>query len=139
MENSTSRTISRGSTMSRREIYKIFTNKNGRRILVVNNLVEVDKCEDLKREDFDAIFINIAHRAYEENSLTLGPSTGRLRLSSFAQARATSLRLHTYFVQRLNSRSSVCRVTTAPYTSARYSAMPSREQRYYRIFLIKLQ
>lgn len=69
MENSTSRTISRGSTMSRREIYKIFTNKNGRRILVVNNLVEVDKCEDLKREDFDAIFINIAHRAYEENRL----------------------------------------------------------------------
>lgn len=66
---SMSRNISRGSTMSRQEIYKISANKNGRRILIVNNLLEVDKCEEIKREDFDAIFINIAHRAYEENRL----------------------------------------------------------------------
>lgn len=69
MENNTPRTISRGSIMSRQEIYKIVTNKNGRRILVVNNLLEVDKCESIQKEDFDAIFINIAHRAYEENRL----------------------------------------------------------------------
>ena len=50
---SMSRNISRGSTMSRQEIYKISANKNGRRILIVNNLLEVDKCEEIKREDFD--------------------------------------------------------------------------------------
>lgn len=49
----------------------IVTNKNGRRILMVNNLVQVDNEPAIKSDDFDAIFINIAHRAYEENRLII--------------------------------------------------------------------
>ena len=49
--------------------YEIVTNKNGRRILVINRMLEVDKEDELHDEDFDAVFINIAHRAFEENRL----------------------------------------------------------------------
>ena len=49
--------------------YNIVTNKNGRRILVVNRLVEIDKEESISEDSFDAVYINIAHRAYEENRL----------------------------------------------------------------------
>ena len=51
--------------------FYIVTNKNGRRILMVNNLVQVDHEPTLSGDDFDAIYINIAHRAYEENRLII--------------------------------------------------------------------
>ena len=63
--------ISHNSNVNDTDIYKIITNKNGRRILVVNHLIEVDACEQIQSEDFDAVFINIAHRAYEENRLII--------------------------------------------------------------------
>lgn len=50
-------------------IYKIVTNSNGRRILIVNKVLDVDRTPELHDDDFDAIYINIAHRAYEENRL----------------------------------------------------------------------
>ena len=53
------------------EKYHIVSNTNGRRILVVNKLLEIEKTPELAQNDFDAIFINIAHRAYEENRLIL--------------------------------------------------------------------
>lgn len=49
--------------------YDIITNPNGRRILVLNRMLEVDKANDINDEDFDATFISVAHRAYEENRL----------------------------------------------------------------------
>ena len=52
-----------------RNVYNYVNNKNGRRILVVNQLLEVDKVSEIAADDFDAIYINIAHRAYEENRL----------------------------------------------------------------------
>ena len=51
--------------------YHIVSNKLGRRILMINNLVQIDQEPDIKADDFDAIFINIAHRAYEENRLII--------------------------------------------------------------------
>ena len=55
--------------MEKKEIYKIVTNVKGRRILVVNQLLDVDRTPELHDADFDAIYINIAHRSYEENRL----------------------------------------------------------------------
>lgn len=51
--------------------YHIVSNKLGRKILMINNLVQIDQEPDIKADDFDAIFINIAHRAYEENRLII--------------------------------------------------------------------
>lgn len=41
-----------------RKPYEIVSNVNQRRILVINDVVDVEKEEDLQFEDFDAIFIN---------------------------------------------------------------------------------
>lgn len=40
--------------------YQIKTNKNGRRILVLNQLVDIEKEDDIAFDDFDAIFLNIS-------------------------------------------------------------------------------
>ncbi|MDE6493236.1 MAG: hypothetical protein K2O66_05075 [Bacteroidales bacterium] len=39
--------------------YQIITNNNRRRILVINDVVDVDRKADLAFEDFDAVFINV--------------------------------------------------------------------------------
>ena len=49
--------------------YTFVTNSRGRRIIIVNSLLNVAQNNELDGEDFDAIFINIAHRSYEENRL----------------------------------------------------------------------
>ena len=49
--------------------YSFVTNSRGRRIIIINRLINVDQANELDDEDFDAIFINIAHRTYEENRL----------------------------------------------------------------------
>ena len=49
--------------------YSFVTNSRGRRIIIVNSLLNVAQNNELDDEDFDAIFINIAHRSYEENRL----------------------------------------------------------------------
>lgn len=49
--------------------YTFVTNARGRRILIVNRLINVDQTSELDDEDFDAIYINIARRSYEENRL----------------------------------------------------------------------
>ena len=49
--------------------YTFVTNSRGRRIIIVNSLLNVAQNNELDDEDFDAIFINIAHRSYEENRL----------------------------------------------------------------------
>ena len=49
--------------------YEIVTNRKGHKILVVNRILNVDMEDQLQYDDFDAIFINVAHRAYEKNRL----------------------------------------------------------------------
>jgi len=49
--------------------YQIITNVNGRHILIINKLIDIDREPSLHDEDFDAIYINISHRSYEENRL----------------------------------------------------------------------
>lgn len=51
--------------------YSIVTNSRGRRILVVNNLVNIENLDELEDSDFDAIYINIAQRTYDEYRLIL--------------------------------------------------------------------
>ena len=48
---------------SKEKKYDIVTNPNGRRILVLNRMLEVDKVTEINDEDFDATFISVAHRA----------------------------------------------------------------------------
>jgi hypothetical protein len=57
--------------MGKTERYTIITNDNGQRILVVNELVDIEREDELQDSDFDAIFINISHRSYEENRLVV--------------------------------------------------------------------
>lgn len=57
------------SPAERRRRYSIVTNSRGRRILVINALINISETDEVKDEDFDAIFINVAHRSYEENRL----------------------------------------------------------------------
>ena len=49
--------------------YQIITNVNGRHILIINKLIDIDREPSLHDEEFDAIYINISHRSYEENRL----------------------------------------------------------------------
>ncbi|MCH5236326.1 MAG: hypothetical protein J1E95_00820 [Muribaculaceae bacterium] len=49
--------------------YKIVTNSRKRRILVVNRMVNPGQIDELENEDFDAIFLNVANRTYEETRL----------------------------------------------------------------------
>ena len=49
--------------------YTFVTNSRGRRIIIVNSLLNISQHDELEDEDFDAIFINVAHRSYEENRL----------------------------------------------------------------------
>ena len=51
--------------------YTIVTNNRGRRILVVNRLLNIKLTPELTDDSFDAIFINIAHDTYEENRLII--------------------------------------------------------------------
>ena len=49
--------------------FAFVTNSRGRRIIIINRPVNVGKVSELDDEDFDAIYINIAHSSYEENRL----------------------------------------------------------------------
>lgn len=49
--------------------FAFVTNSRGRRIIIINRPVNVGKVSELDDEDFDAIYINIAHNSYEENRL----------------------------------------------------------------------
>lgn len=53
------------------KIYSIVTNSRGRNILIVNRLINAEQTQEFENEDFDAIFINIAHRTYEETRLVI--------------------------------------------------------------------
>lgn len=49
--------------------FSFVTNSRGRRIIIINRPVNIGKVNELDDEDFDAIYINIAHTSYEENRL----------------------------------------------------------------------
>ena len=59
------------SPESKNKRYAFLTNSRGRRIMIVNSLLNVMQHDELDDEDFDAIFINVAHRSYEENRLIM--------------------------------------------------------------------
>lgn len=52
-------------------IYTIITNSHKRKILVINRLLNIARTEEIKHEDFDAIFVNIVYRSYEESRLAM--------------------------------------------------------------------
>lgn len=51
--------------------YTIIKNANRRRILVVNDVVDVDRTPELSFEDFDAIFINVISSLTDRNMLAI--------------------------------------------------------------------
>ena len=51
--------------------YTIVTNSRKRKILVVNRLLTTAHIQEIKNEQFDAIFVNIAYRSYEETRLVM--------------------------------------------------------------------
>lgn len=51
--------------------YTIITNSRKREILVVNKLLTTTHIQEIKNEQFDAIFVNIAYRSYEETRLVM--------------------------------------------------------------------
>lgn len=51
--------------------YNIITNSRGRRILVVNRLLNPTQTDEIENEDFDAIFVNVTYRTYEEVRLVM--------------------------------------------------------------------
>lgn len=51
--------------------YSIITNSHKRKILVVNRLLHTTHTQELEHEDFDAIFVNINYRSYEETRLAM--------------------------------------------------------------------
>ncbi|MCM1041843.1 MAG: hypothetical protein NC396_05385 [Bacteroides sp.] len=51
--------------------YTIVTNANRRRILVVNDVVDIDRTAELTFEDFDAIFINVSDTLMDRNMLAI--------------------------------------------------------------------
>lgn len=51
--------------------YTIVTNANRRRILVVNDVVDIDHTPELAFEDFDAIFINVIDSLMDRNMLAI--------------------------------------------------------------------
>ena len=59
------------SPFERAKTYKIITNSHGRKILVVNKMINAAQTEEFENEDFDAVFVNIIHRSYEETRLVM--------------------------------------------------------------------
>ncbi|MCM1531381.1 MAG: hypothetical protein NC048_03070 [Bacteroides sp.] len=51
--------------------YEIVTNANRRRIIVVNDVVDIDHTPELAFEDFDAIFINVIDTLMDRNMLAI--------------------------------------------------------------------
>lgn len=51
--------------------YTIIANANRRRILVINDVVDVDRTPELSFEDFDAIFINVISNLMDRNMLAI--------------------------------------------------------------------
>ncbi len=51
--------------------YQIITNVNRRKILVINDVVEVDHTPELSFEDFDAMFINVMSPLMDRNMLAI--------------------------------------------------------------------
>lgn len=57
--------------MKREKKYEIVKNKNGRPILVVNDIVYISDIEEIGYDDFEAIFVNMADPVYEVNRLAI--------------------------------------------------------------------
>ena len=55
--------------------YYIVKNNLGRNILVINELLNVDGSEEIKGEDFDIIFVDVADFSFNEISLFLQKSS----------------------------------------------------------------
>ena len=55
--------------------YYITQNNLGRNILVINKLLNVDGTEEIKGEDFDIIFVDVADFSFNEISLFLQKSS----------------------------------------------------------------
>ena len=55
--------------------YYITKNDSGRNILVINQFVDVDGSDEIKGEDFDIIFVDIADFSFNEISLFLQKSS----------------------------------------------------------------
>lgn len=51
--------------------YEIITNRNGRRILVINRVIDIEKDENIGFHDFDAVFLNIEYFSNYEVALVL--------------------------------------------------------------------
>lgn len=51
--------------------YSIVTNSRKRKILVVNRVLNATQMQEFENEDFDAIFINVVNRTYEETRLVM--------------------------------------------------------------------
>lgn len=51
--------------------YYIVENSRKRKILVVNRLMNNSKIQDIEKEDFDAIYVDVANRTFEETRLIM--------------------------------------------------------------------
>lgn len=88
--------------------YDIITNLNGRRILVVNQLVNIIKRPELTFKDFDAIFINITHVSYEENRLAVRWTSPIRNPKCFLKPRFASSALKSYLQAAVNLMDGFC-------------------------------
>ena len=57
--------------MANKSKYYLVTNENGRRILVVTELMDHEEVYRLDGSDFDAIYLKVASRFYEQNRLAI--------------------------------------------------------------------
>lgn len=53
------------------EKYQIITNFSRRKILVINDVLDVDRTPELDFEDFDAMFINVINPLYDYTRLAI--------------------------------------------------------------------
>ncbi len=59
------------NTESDKSSYTIVTNINRRKILVINDVVDIDHTPEIAFEDFDAIFINVINSLHDYNMLAI--------------------------------------------------------------------
>lgn len=76
--------------------YKIITNVNGRRILVINELIDIDADDSLSYDDFDAIFIDVVHRSYEMSRLIVRLSSPQRTAKCYLKPRFATTSLEEY-------------------------------------------
>lgn len=80
------------NTESDKSSYTIVTNINRRKILVINDVVDIDHTPEIAFEDFDAIFINVINSLHDYNMLAIRLASPLLsekcRFKPFLQAAA---------------------------------------------------